>query len=119
MDQSEKTAEQLETSYLDPLPTDLALLTAKASHASSLGLDNVDAIIARLERARAQLASPSADGAERASPADTLLPLSSYVKTANNKTAAAHKEWNSAVNKFAKAIDKVRRGPASTARARS
>lgn len=91
--------------YLSPLPSDLALLSAKAGNASAFGLDTVDQIIARLELARSQLSSPAtAEG----NSADTLLPLSSFVKTANGKMAAAHKDWSGAVSKFGKGVDKVR-----------
>lgn len=40
--------------------------------------------------------------------ANTLLPLSSFVKKANQQTGSAHKEWSLAVNKFGKGVDKVR-----------
>ena len=86
--------------YLDPLPKDFALAAASANAANALGLDTVQAIIDRLDRARAQLAAGQ--------PADQLLPLSTFVKTGNAKVATSHKEWASAVNKFGKGVDKVR-----------
>lgn len=91
---------------LDPLPSDLATLTAKASHAAQLGLDTVDSIIARLEAARPRHEDGAATGSRPV--ADQLTALNMFVKTTNAKTATAHKDWSTAVNKFAKAVDKVR-----------
>ncbi|GAA5820476.1 hypothetical protein JCM11251_005642 [Rhodosporidiobolus azoricus] len=99
-------------SHLDPLPSDLLALSSKAYEAHSLNLSNVDEIIARLELARSQLASSSGGVTDQGQPeaggrfADTLLPLSSFVKTANSKAQAAHKEWGSAVNRLGKDVDK-------------
>lgn len=90
--------------YLSPLPSDLAHLTTQASSCSQLGLSTVESIISRLELARAQLLAES----EEANAGDTLLPLSSFVKTSNGKVQTAQKDWSSAVNRFTKAVDKVR-----------
>lgn len=104
-------------SHLDPLPSDLAALHAKTQASNALNLANVDEIIARLELARQHLVASS--GGQTAQPqrlqagegavADTLLPLSSFVKTANAKSAQGFKEWGSAVSKLAKGVDKVRK----------
>lgn len=88
--------------YLDPLPSELATLTAKSRHASQHGLDTVDTIIARLEAAKAQLAAPGTTTGTL-----QLAPLALHVKTANAIAAAAHKEWGTAVTRFAKSVDKV------------
>ncbi|GJN90492.1 hypothetical protein Rhopal_003503-T1 [Rhodotorula paludigena] len=91
---------------LDPLPAELDAVAAAAHAAHRLDLANVDAILARLERARAHLAAPAPPRPDLASPApspaDELLPLSSFVKTANAKSAQAHKDWGTAVSKLAK-----------------
>ncbi|GAA5962245.1 hypothetical protein JCM21900_000136 [Sporobolomyces salmonicolor] len=101
----------MNASHLDPLPADLDNVIVKARTSHMTNLANVDAIIARLELARAQLAGtapPPADGENEPAPssAATLLPLSSFVKTANAQAAAAHKEWSGAVGKLAKTVDK-------------
>jgi hypothetical protein len=107
------------SSFLDPLPADLASLQAKAAQSHSLNLSNVDEIISRLELARSHLInSTSQSGEQQLEPgqgkagegavADTLLPLSSFVNTANGKSAQGFKEWGSAVSKLAKGVDKVR-----------
>ncbi|GAA5920100.1 hypothetical protein JCM6882_004380, partial [Rhodosporidiobolus microsporus] len=100
-------------SHLDPLASDLVALALKASESHVLNLNTVDEIIARLELARSQLASPGGGLSSDAAPAreeggfaDTLLPLSSFVKTANSKAQAANKEWGSAVSRLGKDVDR-------------
>ncbi|SCV71819.1 BQ2448_4513 [Microbotryum intermedium] len=109
------------STYLEPLGSELSSLTAKAHDASELGLSHVDSIIARLERARSQLINfhsssiaPTDDDATMASESssslsveDDLLPLSMLLKSSAGAASAAHKEWSSAVSKFAKSVDKV------------
>ncbi|GAA5991267.1 hypothetical protein JCM11641_000406 [Rhodosporidiobolus odoratus] len=108
----------MNAAHLDPLPSDLPHLASAASTAHATNINNVDEIIARLELARSQLLSLSSTG-EGGDPsggtksgafADTLLPLSSFVKTANSKAAAAAKDWGAAVGKFGKGVEK-RFGP--------
>ncbi|ORY81767.1 hypothetical protein BCR35DRAFT_278795 [Leucosporidium creatinivorum] len=94
--------------YLSTLPSDLSLLSSRSTAASSLALDTVDSIIARLELARAQLTTPTQ---REGNPGDTLLPLSSFVRSGNTKVASANKEWSSAVTRFSKAVDKKFTGP--------
>ncbi|BGP16199.1 hypothetical protein JCM10213_007057 [Rhodosporidiobolus nylandii] len=94
-------------SYLAPLDTDLAALSAKATSTHEQNLSSVDEIIARLERARAQLVQePSGAAGGEESLGDVLLPLSSFVKQANLKSAEKAKEWGSAVSKFGKGVEK-------------
>ncbi|GAA6042961.1 hypothetical protein JCM8097_000023 [Rhodosporidiobolus ruineniae] len=90
-------------SHLDPLPADLFAVSDKASATHALQLSQVDEIIARLELARQHLTQPAeAEGGF----ADTLLPLSSFVKTANAKSGQASKEWGNAVTRLCKDNDK-------------
>ena len=89
--------------YLDPLPSDLAVLASKSQHATQHGLDTVDDIIARLESAKAHLGTHGTTSREA-----KLASLALHVKTANAKAASAHKEWGTAVTRFSKAVDKVR-----------
>ncbi|GAA5869720.1 hypothetical protein JCM8547_005826 [Rhodosporidiobolus lusitaniae] len=92
---------------LAPL-TDNAHALAQHSQAwSQHALASVDEIIARLETARAHLVgSPSGGQHDDGAFADTLLPLSSFVKTANTTSQSKGKEWGSAVSRLAKDVDK-------------
>lgn len=90
----------MDQELLGPIPQDLSSLATKASISNSLAAETVNQAIERLERARQQII----DGEHP----DQLLPLSSYLKTANSKVAALHKEWSSAVSKFGRSVDKAR-----------
>ncbi|KAL8286858.1 hypothetical protein RQP46_003864 [Phenoliferia psychrophenolica] len=83
---------------LNPIPQELATVSAKAGLANTLAGDTVQQTIERLERARQQLVSGEHP--------DQLLALSSFLKTSNAKVATAHKEWASGVTKFGKTVDK-------------
>lgn len=89
-------------SHVDPLPEELATLRTAAAAAHSANAAHVDSILSRLERARHLLADT------HASPGDELLSLGSYLKTTNADSAAAHKDWGTAVAKLQKSVDKVR-----------
>lgn len=88
--------------HVDPLPEELATLRTAAAAAHSANAAHVDSILSRLERARHLLADT------HASPGDELLSLGSYLKTTNADSAAAHKDWGTAVAKLQKSVDKVR-----------
>ncbi|BGP16202.1 hypothetical protein JCM10213v2_004200 [Rhodosporidiobolus nylandii] len=95
-------------SHLAPLDADLAALSVRATSAHEQNLSSVDEIIARLERARAQLVQePSGAAGGEASLGDVLLPLSSFVKQANVKSAEKANECGSAVSRFGKGVEKV------------
>ncbi|GAA5948185.1 hypothetical protein JCM10213_007060 [Rhodosporidiobolus nylandii] len=94
-------------SHLAPLDADLAALSVRATSAHEQNLSSVDEIIARLERARAQLVQePSGAAGGEASLGDVLLPLSSFVKQANVKSAEKANECGSAVSRFGKGVEK-------------
>ncbi|KAK4053885.1 hypothetical protein OIO90_003722 [Microbotryomycetes sp. JL221] len=121
--------------YLDPLPADLTALERKSQSCAAAQLDVVEHIIARLEHARTLLAHanpgttslPSTSRLDDQSyqqqqqvpvpptaattPAEALLTLSSYVKTANANVASASKEWAIALSALAKTADKRFQGP--------
>ncbi|GAA6059015.1 hypothetical protein JCM10212_001240 [Sporobolomyces blumeae] len=104
------------SNYLDPLPSDLSSLLESSASAHQTNLTNVSTIIARLELAKSQLSGtapplPAGEDAPHPSAADTLLPLSSFVKTANANAAKESKEWGNAVNRFARSVDKKFPGP--------
>ncbi|KAM0754865.1 hypothetical protein T439DRAFT_321921 [Meredithblackwellia eburnea MCA 4105] len=83
---------------LKPLPQDLKEVSDKATAANALAAATIQDTIDRLERARQQIISGEHP--------DQLLPLSSYLKTANTKVAGSHKDWSSAVSKFGKGVEK-------------
>ncbi|GAA5916660.1 ubiquitin-protein ligase RMD5 [Sporobolomyces salmoneus] len=106
----------MSSSHLDPLPSDYLNLITKSSVSHTTNLANVSTIIARLELAKSQLAGTAPrlpeDGDDPApSASDTLLPLSSFVKQANQNAAKESKEWGNAVNRFSKSVDKKFPGP--------
>ncbi|GAA6006841.1 hypothetical protein JCM10207_009112 [Rhodosporidiobolus poonsookiae] len=96
--------------HLAPLPQDALQLEHKASAAHTLALSTVDDLIERLEQARAVVASggtaQEGGGGQGTALADTLLPLSSYVKSANTKVQQAGKDWGNALSRLAKDADK-------------
>ncbi|KAK4048349.1 hypothetical protein OIV83_004871 [Microbotryomycetes sp. JL201] len=109
------------THHMDPLPSDLAALSSKAGACSTMGIEAVEHIIARLEHIRSLLTAPAPApppeqpdqqqlGADT-SAAEALLTLSSYVKTANANVALASKEWATALTRVTKQADKRLAGP--------
>ncbi|KAI5481936.1 aldolase [Pseudohyphozyma bogoriensis] len=84
---------------LHPLPTDLNALTGLASQSSFAALSTVEAMIARLESARATLTNGEV-------PLAGLLQMKNYAKTQEAVVAKAMKDWSSAVSKWAKGVDK-------------
>lgn len=92
--------------YLDPLPQQVAKVTALSSASNAINLNNIDSIIERLESARNSVASGS--GIAPGSRANTVLvSVDAFVKSGNVKAATAHKDWASAVGKLGKDVDKV------------
>lgn len=92
--------------YLDPLPQQVAKVTALSSASNAINLNNIDSIIERLESARNSVASGSGLGpGSRANTA--LVSVHTFVKSGNVKAATAHKDWASAVGKLSKDVDKV------------
>ncbi|GAA5840323.1 hypothetical protein JCM9279_002346 [Rhodotorula babjevae] len=115
---------------MDPLAEELDQVRQRAHAAHEGNLSHVDAILARLEQARAHLVAPprpprppppATTDSPHAGPApleptkgsslgDDLLPLSSFLKTTNAQSAQLHKDWASAISRLAKSADK-RFGP--------
>jgi len=114
---------------MDPLADELDQVRHRAHAAHEGNLSHVDAILARLEQARAHLVSPpppppsaSTTGPPPDGPApleptkgsslgDDLLPLSTFLKTTNAQSAQLHKDWAAAISRLAKSADKVRPFP--------
>lgn len=90
--------------HLDPLPLELRTIEHATEHAATLAGATVETLIQRLEKVRAQLALNAAP--------DQLVPLAAYLKTSNAKLGAAHKDWGTAVTRFGKDVERVRRRPA-------
>lgn len=92
------------TSYIAPLPADLARVTATSSAASAAGLETVSGLIAQLESARARIAN-------RENANQQLTIIKAKLKGDVIKVDKQHKEWASAIKDLGKTVDKVRPTP--------